>query len=143
MQENHPAVQITDLSNATQTKSADEVTKMFVESASFILRATVGGKGAKTSTKNKRTAAKQGKPLWDPSKLEPDDFFSCISYLKVSKTENNQITVDNHIGGSWLMSKDILERDMWSADHYDKEVKCTMSDLSEIIQTCKDTIFKV
>ena len=41
------------------------------------------------------------------------------------------------------MSKDILERDMWSADHFDKEIKCTMSDLSEIIQQCKDTIFKV
>jgi hypothetical protein len=32
---------------------------------------------------------------------------------------------------------------MWSADHFEKEVKCTMSDLSELIQTCSDTIFKV
>lgn len=32
---------------------------------------------------------------------------------------------------------------MWSADHFDKEVKCTMSDLSELIQSCSDTIFKV
>jgi len=32
---------------------------------------------------------------------------------------------------------------MWSADHFEKEVKCTMSDLSELIQSCSDTIFKV
>ena len=140
MQANHPNMQITDLANATQTKSAEEVTKMFVESASFILRATVGGK---TSAKDQRTAAKSDKPLWDPKKLEINDIFSCISYLKVSKIESNSITVDNHLGGSWLISKDILERDMWSADHFDKEIKCTMSDLSEIIQQCKDTIFKV
>ena len=150
MQENHPAVQITDLAHATQTKSADEVTKMFVDSASFILRATVGGKAGagtsksgKASTSSKKTPAKAGKYRWDPEKLEVDDIFSCISYLKVNKIEGNTITVNNHHGGSWLMSKDILERDMWSADHFDKEIKCTMSDLSEIIQQCKDTIFKV
>jgi hypothetical protein len=44
MQKNHPQCQITDLASATKTKSAEEVTKMFVESASYILRATVGGK---------------------------------------------------------------------------------------------------
>ena len=141
MQENHSALQVTDLASATQTKSAEEVTKMFIESASFILRATVGGKAGGAS-KSKRTAA-TGKPLWDAKKLEANDFFSCISYLKVSKIEGNSVTVENHQGGSWLISKDILQNDMWSADHFDKEVKCTMSDLAEIIQECKDTLFKV
>ena len=41
MQENHPDLVVTDLVNAQKTKSSEEVTKMFVESASFILRATV------------------------------------------------------------------------------------------------------
>ena len=82
MQDNHPGVHITDLANATQTKSADEVTKMFVESASFILRAAVGGKSnGKKSVSGKRAAAKGGVPLWDPKKLVVDDVFSCISYL--------------------------------------------------------------
>lgn len=144
MQENHSAVHITDLANATQTKSADEVTKMFVESASFILRAAVGGKSAKgKSSAGKRAAAKSGKPLWDPKKLEVDDVFSCISYLQVKKIDGNQINVQNQQGGEWLMTKDILEKDMWSANHFDKEVKCNMSDLSEILQQCKDTIFSV
>ena len=41
------------------------------------------------------------------------------------------------------MSKDILEREMWSADHYEKEIECNMSDFSEIIEAYSDTIFKV
>jgi len=32
---------------------------------------------------------------------------------------------------------------MWSADHYSKEVKCGMIDLSEILESCSDTVFKV
>ena len=142
MQENHPALQITDLAQATQTKSAEEVTKMFVDSASFMLRAAVGGKaGGKAA--GGRKAAKAGKPLWDPKKLAVGDLFSCISYVNVKKIEGRTVTVDNHLGGSWQISQDILERDMWSADHFEKEVKCTMSDLSELIQTCSDTIFRV
>jgi len=117
MKKNHPQCQITDLASATQTKSADEVTKMFVESASYILRASVGGKGKGASSG--REAAKGGKPLWNPKSLAVDDFFSCISYLKVEKIDGNQITVNNHQGGSWFITKDILTRDMWSADHFD------------------------
>jgi hypothetical protein len=143
MQANHPKVQVTDLVHATKTKSAEEVTKMFVDSASYILRAQVGGKtpGSKGSTK--RTTIKTGKPLWDPKKLKEKDIFSCISYLKVEKIEGDRITVKNQLGGCWFISKDILEREMWSADHYAKEIKCTMTDLSEILEQCSDTIFAV
>ena len=92
-------MQITDLANATQTKSAAEVTKLFVESASYILRAAVGGKGGKSAAAAKRKAAKLGKPLWDQKKLQVDDIFSCTSYLKVEKIDGDQITVVNHLGG--------------------------------------------
>lgn len=134
------------MAKATQTKSADEVTKMFVENASFILRATVGGGagGSKAAGgKSGRKAAKSGKALWDPKKLEVGDNFSCVSYLNVLKIDGNQVTVNNHSGGSWFISKDLLLRDAWSADHFEKEVKCTMTDLCQILESCKDTIFKV
>ena len=47
MSANHPGMEVSNLSEAIKTKSAEEVTKMFVESASFILRATLekGKKG--------------------------------------------------------------------------------------------------
>lgn len=53
------------------------------------------------------------------------------------------MTVKNHLGGSWFISKDLLVRDAWSADHFEKEVKCSMTDLSEILESCQDSIFKV
>lgn len=40
----------------------------------------------------------------------------------------------NQLGGSWIISKDLLERDMWSADHFEKEIKCTMTELSGLIE---------
>jgi hypothetical protein len=82
MQDVYPALQVSDLTNAIKTKSAEEVTKLFVENASFILRATVGVKDSNAQG-NKRDTIKKGKPLWDPKKLEVDDIFSCISYLNV------------------------------------------------------------
>lgn len=136
MQKNHPGVQVTDLESATRTKSAEEVTKMFVDSASFILRAQVGGKSSAKGGKSlgKRDAVKTGPPLWDPKKLAEKDIFSCISYLKVEQIEGNKVTVQNQLGGKWFISRDILEKEMWSADHFDTEIKCTMTDLSEIIE---------
>lgn len=145
MKANYPALNITDLSNAVQNQSSAEVSKMFVESASYILRAAVGGKpgGKGKPGSSKRNTVKNGVPLWDQSKLAQGDHFSCISYLKVLKIDGNQVTVQNQLGGSWFITKDLLVRDMWSADHFEKEIKCTMTDLSEILDQSKDTIFKV
>lgn len=39
---------------------------MFVDTASFILRATVGGKSSGKNSSSKRSAIKTGDPLWDP-----------------------------------------------------------------------------
>jgi hypothetical protein len=116
---------------------------MFTDSASFILRATVAGKNPGKGSISKRTANKAGGPLWDPKQLHKKDTFSCISYLKVKNIEDLKITVENHLGGCWFISKDLLEREMWSADHYSKEITCTMTNLSEILCKCKDTIFTV
>ena len=84
MKKNHSDLEVTDLSKVTQTKTAEEVTKMFVDSASYILRAAVEKKKGKKSVDKSNK-----KPLWDISKLDINDYFSCISYLKVEKIEGN------------------------------------------------------
>ena len=55
MQQHYPSMQVTDMEHASKTKSADEVNKMFIDSASFILRNTLGGKKVK----------RDQDPLWD------------------------------------------------------------------------------
>jgi hypothetical protein len=107
----------------------------------FILRADTGaaGKGAKSN----RKASANLKPLWNAKKLQVGDQFSSISYLRVDKIEGSTITVANALGGSWIMSKDLLARDAWSGDHFSQEVKTGMTELASILTQCRDTIFTV
>lgn len=140
MQQNHPGVIVTDLINACATKSKEEVNKLFIDTATVILRDKVGGRDA---CGNKRTVTKKGKPLWNPEKLEKKDVFSNITYLKVKEINGDKVTVQNHYGGSWIISKHLMARDMDSADHFDQEIKCTMTELSTILQLCGDYVFKV
>lgn len=86
------------------------------QSMQFILRANTGAAGK--GPKSKRKAASNLKPLWDRTKLAIGDNFSSISYLKVEKIEGDTITVSNALGGSWIMSKDLLAKDAWSGDHF-------------------------
>ena len=94
---------------------------MFVEKASFILKAKLGGGEAEKVVR--------GKPLWDKNKLKVDDWFSSSTYLHVQKIEAAGITVKNQHGNAWLISKDVLEG-MYSADHFEKEQKSTMTELA-------------
>ena len=90
MKQHHKDLHVTDMAKASQGKSAEEVNKIFVDSASVILRDKVGGKDA---TGAKRTASKKGKPLWDPKKLKEKDIFSNITYLKVTKIDGVRVSV--------------------------------------------------
>ena len=65
MQSTYPGLQVTDLGNAvTAGKSKAEVDKMFVDSASYILRAATGGSTGGSKKAAKRSASST-KPLWD------------------------------------------------------------------------------
>lgn len=141
MESTYPGLNVTDIGNAAKGKSTAEVTKMWVDTASYILRASVGGTGS--SKKADKRAASSTKPLWNVKQLAVGQHFSCISYLRVDAIDGDKVTVKNQLGGAWFISKDLLERDCWSGDHYDKEVKCTMKQLAEVLDSSRDTIFKV
>ena len=108
------------------------------ESMLFILRADKSGPG-----KSSRKANSQLKPLWNREKLQVDDYFSSVSYLRVDKIEGEAVTVSNSLGGSWKMSKELLINNAWSADMFAEEVKTTMTELAVILTACKETIFKI
>ena len=108
------------------------------QSMLFILRADNSGPG-----KDNRKAVKDLEPLWNRDKLQVGDHFSSISYLKVQKIAGDTITVENSLGGSWIMSKGLLVRDAWSADIFSKVVKTNMTELARILTECQDTVFTV
>jgi hypothetical protein len=51
----------------------------------------------------------------------------------VRNIEGKKITVENSFGSTMHVSLDILEG-MYSADHYQKEVSCTMTELAEVLE---------
>lgn len=57
MKQYHSELVITDMSNVCSKKSKEEVNKMFIDSATVILRDKVGGRDAKG---DKRTPTKKG-----------------------------------------------------------------------------------
>ena len=134
---------VTDLANACKNMSKQEVDNQFVNAASFMLRAVVGG-GAKG--KGKKAAAlkkvKRSKPLWDTKQFAEKQFFSQTAYLNVKSIEGNQVTVENSWGNQMIVSRDIVEN-MYSADHFEKEVHMNMTNMAEVLQTVQDNIFTV
>jgi len=133
---------VTDLSKACQTGSKEEVTKAFVNAASFILSAAVGGGDGKKGGKAAKPVQRTTKPLWDTKKFEKDQFFSQTAYLHVTEIAGNRITVENSFGNKLYVSKDILEG-MYSGEHFKTEVAMNMTGLAELLQTVQDHVFTV
>jgi hypothetical protein len=84
---------VTDLAQACATKSQAEVTKDFVAAASYILSAAVGGKS--TGKKGGAPAKPRGAPLWDPKKIDKDQYLSQTTYYNVIGLSGVDVTVEN------------------------------------------------
>jgi len=63
--------------------------------------------------------------------------------MQVIKINGSDIQLKTEFGHVIDIDKQVLHEDSYSADHYEKEVTCTMTELAEILQSAKDTIFKV
>ena len=97
-----------------------------INNVAYILRAPTTGKGKGTSAAAKQ-AASDSKPRWDAAQLAVGQHFSCISYLHVDAIDGDKVTVKNQLGGAWFISKDLLARDCWSGDYFDKDVNCRIT----------------
>ena len=97
-----------------------------------MLRAVVGGGGAKGKKAALLKKVKRGKTLWDTKQFANDQFFSQTAYMNVKSIEGNQVTVENSFGGQMIVSRDIVEN-MYSADHFKKEINMNMTGLAELL----------
>jgi hypothetical protein len=114
------------------------------------VKKAASAKVAKNSKKiiksNDKPSAKPKKALevkWNPKNIKDGDIFSCNQYMKITGVWEEAVFLQNDRGESVGIRKHLLQRDSWSADHFEKEVTCTMTELSEIIKGAQDTIFKV
>ena len=63
--------------------------------------------------------------------------------MKVDKINKDTVELINQHGESLAINKRILEKDSFSADHFKQEVICNMTELVGILESAKDSIFKV
>lgn len=66
-----------------------------------------------------------------------------MQYMKVKKIQDNYVELTNQHGEDLRIEKAIIEKDSYSADHYQLEVTCNMTELVGILESAKDSIFKV
>ena len=136
----HRSLLVTDLAEACRTGTSAQITEKFVEAASFMLSVAVGGKGK--GKKIVKEVKREGEPLWDKDQFEAKQWFSQTAYWTVRSIEGNQVRVQNSYGMQMDVSKDMLEK-MWSANHFEKEVAMTMTELAELMENLGDTVFSV
>ncbi len=80
----------------------------------------------------------------DTSKLKAGDLMSRISYMRIVRDMGTSFEVKNEEGYTWTISKDIVAKECYSADHYEKEVKVTRTELANFLtDKARDAAFTV
>lgn len=79
----------------------------------------------------------------DLKKIAPGEILSCFQYMKVTRIVGSSIDLRRTDGKVICIDKSILVEDSYSADHYNRTVTCSMTDLADILNSAGDTIFKV
>jgi len=93
---------------------------------------------------NKAVAAKKiVKDKFKVQTIKNEDYVSCHQYMRVERIQGDNIHLLNDQGEKVEIDKAVLVQDSYSADHFDKQVTCNMTELSEVLQGAKDTIFTV
>ena len=65
--------------------------------------------------------------------LTPGEHFSCRQYLKVLSITGQIVKLQTETGKEIEVEKAIMEEDFYSADHYETEVACNMTELAQIL----------
>lgn len=61
--------------------------------------------------------------------------------MQVTKIAGNIIDLKTEEGKIIQIEKSILIEDSYSADHFETEIVCNMTELTEVLNNAKDTIF--
>ena len=107
---------------------------------------------AKPQNKKKSAPAKGSKPIrkaekarkanWNRKKLDIGQYLSEVAYYRVEKILKDKVDVVSSLGNEITIDLSLLQ-DMDSAQHYAREIFCTMTQLVEVLETVNDTAFKV
>ena len=82
-------------------------------------------------------------PKLDLRKVKAGELLSCHQYMIVQSIGGTVITLGTAQGHTIYIDSGVLNKDAFSATYFEQEVDCTMTELSEILESAKDTIFTV
>ena len=82
-------------------------------------------------------------PKLDVKMMKAGELLSCHQYMKAVEISGRIIKLVTDQGHSIYIDAGVLNKDAFSAGHFEQEVDCTMTELSEILEGAKDTIFTV
>ncbi len=83
------------------------------------------------------------KKLINLSKIVAGEMLNCAQYMQVTKIVGDTVHLRTEEGKVIQIVKQIVVEDSYSADHFDRQVTCNMTELAEILNDAKDTIFRV
>ena len=100
----------------------------------------VKSSASKVAPKTIKKAPKSIKKLWERKKLAVGQYLSELAYYQVKKIAGKTVEVESSVGGEISVDFDLI-KEMDSAQHHAKEVASTMTQLVEVLETAKDTVF--
>lgn len=99
-------------------------------------------KGGKKAEAEDEEEKKKEEPLWNPKDLAVGNWFSTTEYFSVKAINGDQITTLNN-KKEIVISRDILEHDMYNASVYAKEEKLALTKVVKILKEANSTAFTV
>ena len=85
---------------------------------------------------------KDGGSLWDKKNLAVGNWFSSTNYFHVKEISGNEVKT-NCGGKEVLVSKDILEQEMYNANVYAKEEKLTLTKIAMLLKEANSVAFTI
>jgi len=97
----------------------------------------VDPKSKDIAKEEKKAAPKTGAGILEKklniTELEKDDFLSLHQYMKVTKIVGSDIHLLTTLGNVIQIDKEVLLLDSYSAEHFEQEVACNMTELADIL----------
>ena len=76
------------------------------------------------------------------NELRVGDKLSTTVYYTVTEVQNGRVKVIDETGSTLTISNAIIERESFTAEQFDEEVKVSRTELVKALQNAGDTIFK-
>ena len=77
------------------------------------------------------------------NQIRTGDWLAAVNYYQITETDPLKVTVRDITGGTLTITNDIVARECWSADRYEREEKCCRTVIAKKLLGAGDKAFTV